>query len=105
MNKLMLSFVVGMAVSTAEASMDGYMSHLYAGTVYADADTLLVQPEPNDIGGYMVSLYDETIYSTAYTFQPQLSEADIAAENEVNGYFQEWDDKALSEREENGYWM
>ena len=53
---------------------------------------------------YLNELYADTVYAGFTSPQAQLSEADIAAENETNGYFQEWPDYVVYSTNENGYW-
>ncbi len=54
---------------------------------------------------YLNEFYSGTVYESAKLHQITLSEDEIAAENESNGYFQEWDQEVLSRNEENGYWQ
>ena len=104
MKREILGLIVGISALSAEAASIDYMSELYAGTTYGDADTVL-ELQQNDSDSIMNALYDGTIYSGSYTCQTYLSKADIAAENETNGYFQEWNDNTSTYNEENGYWM
>ena len=104
MKREILGLIIGISSLSANAASIDYMSELYAGTAYGDVGTVL-ELQQNDSVSSMNALYDGTIYSGSYTCQTHLSKADIAAENETNGYFQEWNDNTSTYNEENGYWM